>query len=104
TKVNNFNPESGFYDPAETLREPRGREASVPTTTSASRARWTLKGYPALQEAMVCSQSATKEGQDNNLSLLANVAYKIYACKQLLCLLSVESWMLCQGKFCLIFG
>lgn len=44
-----------------------GKEASVPTTTSASRARWTLKGHPALQEAMVCSQSATKEGQDNNL-------------------------------------
>lgn len=44
-----------------------GEEASIPTTTSASRARWTLKGYPALQEAMVCSQSATKEGQDNNL-------------------------------------
>lgn len=41
--------------------------ASIPTTTSASRARWTPTGYPALQEAMVCSQSATKEGQDNNL-------------------------------------
>lgn len=41
--------------------------ANTPTTTSASRARWTPMGYPALQEAMVCSQSATKEGQDNNL-------------------------------------
>lgn len=41
--------------------------ASIPTTTSARRARWTPTGYPALQEAMVCSQSATKEGQDNNL-------------------------------------
>lgn len=45
----------------------RGEKASIPKTTSASRARWTLIGYPALQEAMVCSQSATKEGQDNNL-------------------------------------
>lgn len=44
-----------------------GKEGSIPTTTSAIRARWTLKGYPALQEAMVCSQSAIKEGQDNNL-------------------------------------
>lgn len=45
----------------------RGELASIPTTTSARRAGWTLIGYPALQEAMVCSQSATKEGQDNNL-------------------------------------
>lgn len=44
-----------------------GELASIPTTTSARRAGWTLIGYPALQEAMVCSQSATKEGQDNNL-------------------------------------
>lgn len=28
---------------------------------------WTLQGYPAVTEAIVCSHSATNEGQDNNL-------------------------------------
>lgn len=48
-------------------RGTEGRGQASRKTTSASRARWTRKGHPALQEAMVCSQSATKEGQDNNL-------------------------------------
>lgn len=39
----------------------------VTVATGACRGRWTRKGYPALQEAIVCSHSATKEGLHNNL-------------------------------------
>ena len=57
-----------------TLPRPTPRQKGAPregvgvtVATGTRRGRWTLKGYPALQEAIVCSHSATKEGLDNNL-------------------------------------